>query len=216
MTGRRESHYNMKFDTSYQSERKDEGMGVTLTAGDLRKGLKLEIDGEPYLVVDFEFSKPGKGQALYRCRLRNMITGSQFDRTYRSGDKFMSADLEEQEMQFLYSQGESFHFMNTESYEQIELSLEQMGDAVNYLTENLVVSMLMFQARPIGINLPNFVVLKVTRADPWVKGDTAAGATKPVILETGYAIQAPLFIEEGETLKIDTRTGNYVERVKVS
>ncbi len=189
-------------------------MGTTLTAGELRKGLKLEIDGEPYLIVDFEFSKPGKGQALYRCRLRNMITGSQFDRTYRSGDKFNSADLEEQDMQFLYEQGSSYHFMNTSSYEQFELSVDQVGDARNYLTENLVVSMLLFQERPIGINLPNFVELKVVRADPWVKGDTAAGATKPVTLETGYVVQVPLFIEEGEVLKLDTRSGAYVERVK--
>jgi len=189
-------------------------MGSTLTASDLRKGAKLEIDGEPYLVVDFEFSKPGKGQALYRCRLRNMITGSQFDRTYRSGDKFNSADLEEQDMQFLYEQGRQYHFMNTTSYEQIELSEENVGDAKNYLTENLVVSMLLFQGRPIGINLPNFVELKVIQTDPGVKGDTAAGATKPVTLQTGFVIQGPLFIEEGEKLKIDTRTGSYVERVK--
>jgi elongation factor P len=189
-------------------------MGTTLTAGDLRKGLKLEIDGEPYLIVDFEFSKPGKGQALYRCRLRNMITGSQFDRTYRSGDKFNSADLEEQDMQFLYKQGDSYHFMNTASYEQIEMAEAQVGDATNYLTENLVVSMLFFQGGPIGISLPNFVELKVTQADPGIKGDTAAGATKPATLETGFVIQVPLFIEEGEILKIDTRTGSYVERVK--
>jgi elongation factor P len=189
-------------------------MGTTLTASDLRKGLKLEIDGEPYIVVDFEFSKPGKGQALYRCRLKNMITGSQFDRTYRSVDKFMVADLEEQDMQFLYEQGGQYHFMNTASYEQIELSKEQIGDNRNYLTENLVVSMLLFQGNPIDISLPNFVELKVIQADPWVKGDTAAGATKPVTLQTGFVIQVPLFIEEGEALKIDTRSGSYVERVK--
>jgi len=189
-------------------------MGSTLTAGELRKGSKLEIDGEPYLVVDFEFSKPGKGQALYRCRLRNMITGTQFDRTYRSGDKFTSADLEEQDMQFLYKQGSQYHFMNTSSYEQFEMSEEQVADARNYLTENLVVSMLLFQAKPIGISLPNFVVLKIVKADPWVKGDTAAGATKPVTLETGFVIQVPLFVEEGEAIKLDTRTGTYVERVK--
>lgn len=189
-------------------------MGVTLSASDLRKGLKLEIDGEPHLVVDFEFSKPGKGQALYRCRLRNMITGTQFDRTYRSGDKFTGADLEEQEMQFLYQENKRYHFMNTTSYDQIELNEEQMGDAVNYLTENQVVNMLLFQGRPIGINLPNFVTLKVIQADPWLKGDTAAGGTKPVTLETGFVLQVPLFIEEGELLKIDTRTGTYVERVK--
>lgn len=189
-------------------------MGTVLTAGDLRKGIKLEIDGEPYLIVDFEFSKPGKGQALYRCRLRNMMTGSQFDRTYRSGDKFTSADLEEQDMQFLYQQGDSYHFMNTSSYEQFELSAEQVGDSRNFLTENLIVSMLLFQGNPIGITLPNFVELKVIQADPWVKGDTAAGSTKPVTLQTGYVIQVPLFIEEGEVLKIDTRSGGYVERVK--
>lgn len=187
---------------------------AVLTASDLRKGLKLEIDGEPYIVVDFEFSKPGKGQALYRCRLKNMITGSQFDRTYRSGDKFNSADLEEQEYQFLYKQDESYHFMHTSNYEQIELSGEAVGDAVNFLTENLVVSMLIFQERPIGINLPNFVNLKVIQSDPGIKGDTAAGATKPATMETGFVIQVPLFIEQGEALKIDTRTGNYVERVK--
>jgi elongation factor P len=191
-------------------------MGLTLTAGELRKGAKIEIDGEPYLIVDFEFSKPGKGQALYRCRLRNMITGSQFDRTYRSGDKFIAADLEEQDMQFLYKQGNSYHFMNTSSYEQFELAEDQVADAKNYLTENLVVSMLLFQGRPIGITLPNFVELKIVRADPWVKGDTAAGATKPVTLETGYVTQVPLFVEEGETIKLDTRSGNYVERVKSS
>ncbi|HOV87843.1 MAG TPA: elongation factor P [Syntrophobacteraceae bacterium] len=189
-------------------------MGATLTAGDLRKGLKLEIDGEPYLVVDFEFSKPGKGQALYRCRLRNMITGNQFDRTYRSGDKFNAADLEEQDMNYLYKQDRSYVFMNNSTYEQIELSEEQVGDARNYLIENQTVSILLFQGRPIGIGLPNFVALKVIKADPWVKGDTAAGATKPVTVETGYVLQVPLFIEEGETIKLDTRTGAYVERTK--
>lgn len=190
-------------------------MGATLTAGDLRKGVKLEIDGEPYMVTDFEFSKPGKGQALYRCRLKNMITGSQFDRTYRSGDKFIAADLEEQQMQFLYHDGKRYHFMNTNSYDQLELTEEQVGDAINYLIDNQMVDMLLFQARPIGISLPNFVSLRVVRADPWLKGDTAAGGTKPITLETGFVIQGPLFIEEGEILKIDTRTGTYVERVKL-
>jgi len=191
-------------------------MGAVLTASDLRKGLKLEIDGEPYLVVDFEFSKPGKGQALYRCRLKNMITGSQFDRTYRSVDKFNAADMEEQSMEFLYKDGNRYTFMNTSSYEQIELTEENVGEAINYLTENLVVDMLLFQGRPIGISLPNFVELQVIQADPGIKGDTAAGATKPVTLETGFVIQVPLFIEEGEILKVDTRTGAYVERVKSS
>ncbi len=190
-------------------------MATVLTAGDLRKGSKLEIDGEPYLIVDFEFSKPGKGQALYRCRLKNMITGAQFDRTYRSGDKFNSADLEEQEMQYLYSDGASFHFMNMSSYEQIEMSNDAVGDAASFLTENLIVSVLLFQGRPIGITLPNFVELKIIKSDPGIKGDTASGSTKPATVETGHVIQVPLFVEEGETVRIDTRTGQYVERVKV-
>ncbi len=189
-------------------------MGSVLSAGDLRKGLKLEIDGDPYIIVDFSFTKPGKGQALYRCRLRNMINGTQFDRTYRSGDKFNEADLQDQEMEFLYREGKQYCFMNTSSYEQVYLAEEQVGDAVNYLTENLVVDMLFFQGRPIGLTFPNFVELKVTQADPGIKGDTASGATKPVTMETGLVLQVPLFIEEGEMLRLDTRTGAYVERVK--
>jgi elongation factor P len=189
-------------------------MGSVLTAGDLRKGLKLEIDGDPYIIVDFSFTKPGKGQALYRCRLRNMINGTQFDRTYRSGDKFNEADLQDQEMEFLYREGKQYCCMNTSTYEQVYLTEEQVGDAVNYLTENLVVDMLFFQGRPIGLTLPNFVELKVTQADPGIKGDTASGATKPVTMETGLVLQVPLFVEEGEVLRLDTRSGAYVERVK--
>ncbi len=189
-------------------------MAAVLTAGELRKGTKLEIDGEPYLIVDFEFSKPGKGQALYRCRLKNMITGNQFDRTYRSGDKFNAADLEEQGMQYLYNDGENYHLMNMSSYEQLEMSVEAVGDASSFLTENLVVNVLLFQGRPIGLTLPNFVELKIVKSDPGIKGDTASGATKPATLETGHIIQVPLFVEEGEIVRIDTRTGQYVERVK--
>ena len=189
-------------------------MGAVLTAGELRKGLKIEIDGEPYLILDFEFSKPGKGQALYRCRLKNMITGAQFDRTYRSGGKFDAPDLEEQEIQYLYSDGESYHFMNMSSYEQIEMSAGAVGDASSFLTENLVVNVLLFQGRPIGLTLPNFVDLKIVASAPGIKGDTASGATKPATLDTGHVIYVPLFVEEGETVRIDTRTGQYVERVK--
>lgn len=189
-------------------------MGSVISAGDLRKGLKLEIDGDPYVIVDFSFTKPGKGQALYRCRLRNMINGSQFDRTYRSGDKFNEADLQEQEMEYLYREGKQYCFMNTSSYEQVYLPEEQVGDAVNCMTENLRVDMLFFQGRPIGLTLPNFVKLKVMKADPGIKGDTASGATKLVTMETGLVLQVPLFIEEGEVIRLDTRSGTYVERVK--
>ncbi len=188
-------------------------MGNVINAGDLRKGLKLEIDGEPYLIVDFEFTKPGKGQALYKCRLKNLITGVQFDRTYRSGDRFIEADTEEKEAEYLYKEGNKYYFMITSTYEQVEMTKEQLGDATNYLVENTKVNMLFFKEKPIAIVLPNFVNLRVIKAGPGVKGDTASSATKPVVLETGYEVQVPLFVEEGDVLKIDTRTGLYVERV---
>jgi elongation factor P len=170
-----------------------------IESGDLRKGGKIELDGEPYLIVQFEFTKPGKGQALYKCRLKNMVTGVQFDKTFRSGEKFKEPDLDEQEMEYLYSDGEQYCFMNTSTYEQEFLTVEQIGDTINFLKENTICSILLFEGAPIG---------------PWVKGDTASGDSKPATLETGYVIQVPPFIEEGELLKIDTRTGEYVERVK--
>ncbi|MBS3757125.1 MAG: elongation factor P [Desulfobacterales bacterium] len=183
--------------------------------GDLRKGLKIEIDGDPYVIVEFEFVKPGKGQALYKCKLKNMLTGAQFDRTYRSGDKFKPANLEEQEMEFLYFDGEQYCFMNTSTYEQEFLTVEQVGDTTSkLLKENTKCDVLLFDGSPIGVSLPNFIDLRVTKADPWVKGDTASGSSKPAILETGYEVQVPPFIEEGEKIRIDTRTGQYVERVK--
>lgn len=181
---------------------------------DLKKGLKIEIDNEPYVVTQFQFVKPGKGQALYKCRLKNMVTGSQFDRTFRSGDKFHEAKLEEHEMEYLYSDGESYCFMNTSTFGQEFLTMEQVGDAKDLLKENTVCQILFFDGRAIGLALPNFIELKVVQSDPWVKGDTASGSTKPATLETGYTIQVPPFIEEGEILRIDTRTREYVERVK--
>jgi len=183
-------------------------------SSDLKKGLKIEIDGEPYAIVQFEFTKPGKGQALYKCRLKNMVTGTQFDRTFRSGDKFKQPDLDEQEMEYLYSDGGQYCFMNTTTYEQVFLSAEMVGDAINFLKENTVCNILLFDGTPIGISLPIFINLKVEKSDPWIKGDTASGDSKPATLETGYVIQVPPFIEEGEMLRIDTRTGEYVERVK--
>lgn len=183
-------------------------------SSDLRKGLKIEIDGDPYEVVDFQFVKPGKGQALYKCRLKNMISGSQFDKTYRSGEKFNPADLEEQQMEYLYTDGGEYHFMNTSTYEQEAVSAEQLGDNVKLLKENIVCNVLLFKGKPIGVSLPNFIELRVVKADPWVKGDTASGSSKPAQLETGLVVQVPPFIEEGEKIKIDTRTVQYVERVK--
>jgi elongation factor P len=182
--------------------------------GDLRKGLKIEIDGDPFAITQFQFVKPGKGQALYKCKLKNMLTGAQFERTFRSGDKFNEANLEEHEMEYLYDDGGSFCFMNTANYNQEFLSSDQIGNAKDLLKENTLCQVLFFRGNPIGLTLPNFIELKITRADPWVKGDTASGSTKPATLETGLILQVPPFVEEGETIRIDTRTGEYSERVK--
>ncbi len=184
------------------------------SASDLRKGLKVQLDGEPYIITDFDFSKPGKGQALYRTKMRNMITGNQFTQTYRSNDKFEKPDLEERTMQFLYSQGDEFHFMDTTSYEQTFITREQIGDNINFLVDNMEVQVLFFGEKAIDISLPIFVNLTVTRADPWVKGDTSGTDTKPVTVETGYQLQVPPFVEEGVKIQIDTRTGEYMTRVK--
>jgi elongation factor P len=183
-------------------------------AGELKKGLKIQIDKEPYVIIDFQFVKPGKGQALYRCKMRNMISGVILDRTYRSGDVFDSADLEQRKMQYLYSQDNQYYFMDTQNYEQSILGAEQVGDAKNYLIDNLEVDILLFDGRPIGITLPNFVDLLVIKSDPWAKGDSVAGDMKPITLETGYTLRVPPFIDQGIKITVDTRTGEYVTRVK--
>jgi elongation factor P len=184
------------------------------TCADLKKGLKLMVDGEPHLIVSFDFTKPGKGQALYKCKLRNMITGSLFDRTYRSGETFDPAALEEREMQFLYQDETGYVFMDNRSFEQVTLSPETLGDDRNFLVDNMAVKILLFNGQGIGITLPNFVNLRVSQTDPWVKGDTAAGNNKPATVESGYTLQVPSFVEVGTLLQIDTRTGAYVTRVK--
>ncbi|RLB99537.1 MAG: elongation factor P [Deltaproteobacteria bacterium] len=183
-------------------------------SGDLKKGLKIEMDGDPYVIAQFAFVKPGKGQALYKCKLKNMVTVSQFDRTFRSGEKFNEANLEEHEMEYLYSDGDGYCFMNTSAYVQEFLSEDQISEAKNFLKENTVCNVLFFDGRAIGMSLPNFVNLKITEAEPWAKGDTAAGSTKPATLETGHVLQVPPFVNEGEVIRIDTRTGEYVERFK--
>jgi len=184
------------------------------SASELRKNLRIKIDGDPYIITEFNFVKPGKGQALYRCKLKNMITGNQFERTFRSVDNFESADLQEKKMQYLYEEEGKYYFMDTASYEQIFLSADQVGDAAHFLIDNLEVEILLFEDKPLGISLPNFVDLIVTQADPWAKGDSVSGNSKPVVLQTGYQIQVPPFIEEGEKIRVDTRTGEYLTRVK--
>jgi len=184
------------------------------TASDLRKGLKVIIDNEPYIVTAFDFSKPGKGQALYRTKLRNMITGLTLDRTYREGDTFEPASLEDRAMQYLYKEGDHYYFMDNQTFEQIVISEEALGDAENYLLENLNVKVLMFRDKAIGVELQNFVNLRVIKTETWVKGDTSRADYKPATVETGYVLRVPPFIEEGELITIDTRNGEYSTRVK--
>jgi len=183
-------------------------------SSNLKKGLKIQIDNEPYIIVDFQFSKPGKGQSLYRCKLKNMINGTILDRTYRSGDSFEKANLEERKMQYLYNQDNEYYFMDQQNYEQVMLTDDRIGDSNNFLIDNLEVDILLFDITPIGITLPNFVNLEVTKAEPWAKGDSATGDSKPITVETGYELRVPPFIEEGIKITIDTRTGEYVTRVK--
>jgi elongation factor P len=185
-----------------------------ITAGDLRKNIKIMQEGGPYVLLDVNFVKPGKGQAFYKCKMRNLVSGQLLERTYRSGDTFETAALEERRMQYSYVQDDEYYFMDVNSYEQVMLTASQVGDAKNYIIDNLAMDILFWDDRAIGITLPNFVDLIVTRAEPWAKGDSVAGDTKPVTLETGLVIQVPPFVEEGEKIQVDTRTGQYVTRVK--
>lgn len=183
-------------------------------AADLKKGLKIILDGDPYIIIAFDFTKPGKGQALYRTKMRNMINGTILDRTYRSGETFEPASLDERQMEFLYKEGTHYTFMDQQTYEQVVMEEDVLGDARFYLLENLKVDVLLFGEKAIGVTLPNFVNLRVTQTDPWAKGDTSGNDSKPATLETGYVLRVPPFIEEGELVTIDTRNGEYSTRVK--
>jgi elongation factor P len=181
---------------------------------DFKKGLKIEIDGAPYVIVDFLHVKPGKGGAFVRTKIKNLLTGRVLDQTFRSGEKVKRPDLMEREMQYLYREDDNFNMMDNETYEQVIISADQMGEATLFLAENLNVKVLFFNQQPVAVELPTFVELTVAEAEPGVRGDTATGGSKPARLETGAVIQVPLFIDEGERVKVDTRTGEYMERVK--
>jgi len=180
----------------------------------IRKNLKLLIDGAPWVVIDFQFVKPGKGQAFTRTKLKNMITGNVVERTYKSGEKLDEAKIDESEMVYLYAQGETYTFMDNKTYEQVEIKENQLGDAAHYLVENMNVETLFFNGQSIGISLPNFVNLQIIDTEPATKGDTVSGATKPAKLSTGHILNVPLFVNNEEWIVVDTRTGEYVERVK--
>ncbi|MGQ9857991.1 MAG: elongation factor P [Thermodesulfobacteriota bacterium] len=183
------------------------------STAEFRKGLKIEFQGEPFIIVDFQHVKPGKGGAFVRTRLKSLLTGLVREETFRSGDKVGRPDLQEREMQFLYQEGGQYCFMDTTTYEQFYMSAQQLGDSRLYLQEQVQVRVLFFKGQPIAVELPNFVDLRVVETEPGVKGDTASGGTKPAKLETGAVVQVPLFVQEGDLLKVDTRTGQYIERV---
>jgi len=184
------------------------------STAEFRKGLRIELEGKPYLMVDFQHVKPGKGGAFVRTKLKNMINGRVVDQTFRSGEKVGRPDLEEKEMQYLYRAGEHFVFMDNATYDQVFLTKEQVGEPSQFLQESITIKILYYNKEPIGLELPTFVELAVTAAEPGLKGDTASGGSKPATLETGAVIQVPLFVSEGDKIRVDTRTGTYIERVK--
>ena len=177
-----------------------------------RKGLKVELDNEPFAIIDFQHVKPGKGNAFTRTKLKSFLTGNMIERTFRSGEKLAVPDFMEKEMEYLYCDGEDFAFMDQSTYEQITVPQKVMADNALFLQENILVRVLIYKEKVIGVEMPNFVVLEITQTDPGVKGDTAQGGSKPATLSTGGVVQVPLFINEGEKIKVDTRTREYVER----
>ena len=183
-----------------------------ISSTDFRTGLTIEIDGGAWQVVEFQHVKPGKGAAFVRTKIKNVETGAVIERTFNPNEKMPPAHLESRKMQYLYESDGQYTFMDTESFEQTELTKEQLGDALNYLKEEMEVVVQSFKGRIIGITLPNSVNLKVVECEPSVKGNTATGATKMAKVETGYEVRVPLFVNDGDTLRIDTRTGNYIER----
>ena len=181
---------------------------------DIRKNLKFLLEGVPVTVVEFQFVKPGKGQAFTRTKLRNMLTGTMLERTFKTGERFEKADMEERQQQFLYPEGDKFVFMDTKSYEQLFLNGDQLGDARMFIQDGMMVDVLFWNERPIGVTPPTFVELKIVETEPGYKGDTSTNTLKQAKLETGASVGVPLFVNEGDVIKIDTRTYEYVERVK--
>ena len=185
-----------------------------LDVSQLRKGIKIKIDGQPHAVTDFNFMKPGKGQAVYRCKLKNLITGNTFDRTWRSGDRFEKADMSSTKLIYSYQDGNEYVFMHPETYDQTYIPEEVIGDGKYFLIEDTECEILYFEEKPLEVTLPNFVEKEVIKSEPGVRGDTATNVTKPAEIDTGYEVQVPIFVNEGDIIKIDTRTGQYSERVK--
>jgi elongation factor P len=184
-----------------------------MDTSDIRKGLKMMLDGQPYIVVEFQFVKPGKGQAFTRTKMRNLLTGGTIERNIRSGEKLEPANVETRDMQFLYKEGGDLVFMDQTNYEQVTIAADLIGDAHDLMKDNLACTVVFFNERPVDVTLPTFVQLEITASEPGVKGDTSGNVQKPATVETGAVVSVPLFIRVGDTIKIDTRTHEYVERV---
>jgi len=184
-----------------------------ISVTDLRKGVTFEMDGELYKVLDYQHNKPGRGNATIRTRLRNLRSGSNVDRTFQSGDRVQDVRLDRRTVQFLYSDGEFYHFMDLESYEQPILGTDILGEAANYLVDGLNLELSLYDSEPIDVELPVTVDMRITKTEMAIKGDTATGATKDATSETGLVVRVPLFVSEGDTIRVDTRTGGYLTRV---
>jgi elongation factor P len=185
-----------------------------IATSDFRKGLKIEYKGDPYEIIDFQHVKMGRGGAIVKTKMKNLKTGSTVEDTIRSGEKFPTPELEERKMQYLYMQDELYYFMDQETFEQVPLNEAQLGDARLFLKENTEVKILNYKGSPLNVELPTFIELAVVKTDPGFKGDTASGGGKPAVLETGAVVRVPFHINEGDTIKVDTRTSEYIERVK--
>jgi len=184
-----------------------------ITAGDFRNGVTFELEGNVFQIVEFQHVKPGKGAAFVRTKLKNVITGAVVERTFRPTEKMPKAHIDRRDYEYLYNDGDLYYFMDTETYEQMPLSNEQLGDSLKFVKENMVVKVLSYKGSVFGIEPPTFVELEVTATEPGFKGDTSTGAVKPATLETGATINVPLFIDQNDIIRVDTRTGEYMERV---
>jgi elongation factor P len=187
---------------------------ATYKTNEFKGGLKIMLDGDPYSIVENEFVKPGKGQAFNRVRVKNLKTGRVVEKTFKSGDSVEAADVLDTELQYLYNDGEEWHFMDPATFEQLVADANAVGDAAKWIKEQDMCSVTLWNGAPLSVEPPNFVVLQITDTDPGLKGDTSGGGGKPATLETGAVVSVPLFVQIGETIKVDTRTGSYVSRAK--
>ncbi len=183
-----------------------------VSTNEFKTGLTIEFENDVYQVVEFQHVKPGKGSAFVRAKIKNLRTGAVIERTFNAGEKLPKARVERREVQYLYNDGSDYNFMDMESFDQIALSVDDLGDAVKYLKENMMIKIMSYNGQSLGVDLPNFVELEVVETEPGIKGDTATGGTKPATLETGYIVQVPFFVNVGDILQIDTRSGQYLKR----